>query len=584
MRLLRLQCRWIITLLGTLACLAVSAEDAKPTVYLQVILTGIKGAPANNVNARIKRKLYLLQEDHSDAAIYRFYDTLPKEITAALEPFGLFHAVIKSKTLTPPPPHSQAPWKAHFIITPNERVRFSDISVTVDGAGNTDPTFQALLKNFPIKTGQAFSADHYQKGKNALVNLASSRGYFKAKFTETTLVIDVIQNTATVHLRFDTGPRYNFGITQFAKTPFDESFLERYLYYKPGDPYDSTQLQATKQGLETSNYFQRVVALPEPNGTEDLGIPITIDLSTQAKRVYSVGAGYGTDTGPRLLLGMDYRWVNSQGSHFNTILRASPLDSALVFNYFIPGTHPDRDSYIFTVGATTINQASGKADNLRGGATYQTFVNQWQFNTSLTMMTERYQLTGLPNTDTYMLYPMLVIQRTWLDDPLDPHWGYNVLASIAGGAAPILSKTSFAQGHTSGRFILSPIPRTRVLLRGELGYTAINDIDNLPLSLDLFAGGSLSARGFRYNSLGPGKEMYVTSAELQEKIYGGFYIAGFIDVANVSDTAFTTSPNVGVGPAIVWSSPLGVFELSVANAITSSSRPWMIQFSMGQLI
>lgn len=584
MRLLMRRCRLIIGLLSALACLAVSAEDAQPHLYLQVILKGITGAPKSNVQARIKRKLYLLQEDHSNTAIYRFYETLPKEIHEALEPFGFFHAVIATKTLTSPPPNSLSPWKATFTISPNARVHFTSISVVVEGAGQTDPAFQHLLKHFPIKTGDAFSAAHYTKGKNALLNLASARGYFKAKFIEMSLVIDVIQNTATVHLRFETGPRYNFGITTFSKTPFDQDFLERYLHYKPGDAYDNMQLQATRQGLEGSNYFERVVALPQPNGTEDLGIPITIDLKEQAQRVYSVGAGYGTDTGPRLSLGMDNRWINSQGSHFNTVLRASTSDSILVANYFVPGTHPDRDLYIFTTGASTLKQASGTAENVRGSATYQTTIHEWQYNTSLTMLGEHYRLTSQPSANTYMLYPMLVIQKTWFDDPLNPHWGYNVLGSVSGAAAPVASKTSYAQGHASGRFIVSPIPRTRMLLRGEVGYTAISDINDLPLSLDLFAGGALSARGFAYNSLGPGREMFVASAEIQELIYGGFYLAGFVDTANVANNAFTTSPHIGVGPAIVWSSPLGIFELSVANAITSSNRPWMIQFSMGPLI
>jgi len=36
-----------------------------------------------------------------------------------------------------------------------------------------------------------------------------------------------------------------------------------------------------------------------------------------------------------------------------------------------------------------------------------------------------------------------------------------------------------------------------------------------------------------------------------------------------------------VGPGIVWLSPIGMLEITVANAISQPNHPWVIQFTMG---
>ncbi len=77
----------------------------------------------------------------------------------------------------------------------------------------------------------------------------------------------------------------------------------------------------------------------------------------------------------------------------------------------------------------------------------------------------------------------------------------------------------------------SPTDDSRVILRTDLGYTAVHDFNDLPLSLRFYAGGSQSVRGYEYQALGlpdGGRYLVVGSAEYQHQIYGNWNAAVFL--------------------------------------------------------
>lgn len=80
-----------------------------------------------------------------------------------------------------------------------------------------------------------------------------------------------------------------------------------------------------------------------------------------------------------------------------------------------------------------------------------------------------------------------------------------------------------------------------------MGHTSIANIGELPLSLQLFAGGVSSVRGYGYNSIGPGRNLVVASSEVQQRIIGAFYLAGLVDAGVVANNnIFTTSMSAQV--------------------------------------
>ena len=156
---------------------------------------------------------------------------------------------------------------------------------------------------------------------------------------------------------------------------------------------------------------------------------------------------------------------------------------------------------------------------------------------------------------------------------------------LAGATKNAFSQTNFFQATMQLSTLYTFLPtHTRFLFRTRVGHTNITNLMRLPLSLQLFAGGSHSMRGYGYNSIGPGRNLVVAGTELQQRVYGDLYLAGFADAGVVGNTNIFQHINVGVGPGIAWVGTIGTIELTVAQAVTQSNKPWSIQFAMGTFL
>ena len=76
-----------------------------------------------------------------------------------------------------------------------------------------------------------------------------------------------------------------------------------------------------------------------------------------------------------------------------------------------------------------------------------------------------------------------------VDDILNPSRGYAGYFMARGSNQTLISTTSFAQTQVKAKYIVSPTRLSRVIFRGNFGYTVVKDLDDLPLSLN-FAGES----------------------------------------------------------------------------------------------
>ena len=544
---------------------------------LKVQIVGLPPIPLENVFKRLTEKQATIKDEFTVSDIMKFYRDIPKEIEESIKPYGYFMPHIRSYIQRR---HSLF-WYSYFTVNPGPRMHFNYIELQIIGSGSSDKAFQQLYRNFPIKTGDFFNSEKYERAKNNLFNVAATRGFFKAKMIKSQIQINLSTYCAAVIIIFDTGPQFRFGTTYFSHTPFKKDFIQGFLQYRKGRYFNQEKIKQTREGLVNSSYFSAVVVNPKPKQSKGLYVPIKIYLHTDSKKQYSFGLGYGTDTGVRALVRTNFRRINSYGHRFNTDLRVSAVNSALVTNYYIPGKNPAKDQYVFTAAFLSQDQDTGKGCSRRFRASYQTDLGSWQQIINLTVLHEDYNLTGLPQTNVSVLYPSILWQCIHADSLLNPERGYSVMATVSGAVKGFLSKTVFLQTRVDGRFLFTLWNQTRFIIRNSLGYTAVNDIATLPLSLQFFTGGAQSLRGFSYNSIGSGHSMIVGSFEVQQRIMKNFYLAAFIDAGNVSDQINKNKLKVGVGPGLVVLTPIGMFELTIANAISEPKKPWVIQFSMG---
>lgn len=522
--------------------------------------------------------------------IKHFMKKTPKAIQKAVAPYGYFRSQTQMQLVK-----TSEGWFATFYVNLGPALPIRSVHVEIKGQGETDPKYIAFLRKLPLKVGDRLQTDTYNNVKATIYDIATDHGYFHAKMIQSQIRINLVKYYARIIIIFDTGKRFRFGPTTFTKTPFYDSFLHRYLSYKEGDYFDGREVEKTQLGLVRSNYFRQALLTPEINKAANGYVPIKTSLILRKRRAYIFGVGYGTDTGIRGTLGYSIRRIGHEGHRFHTILRGSQYNSSLTAKYIIPGWHPANQLFTIGAGASYMNQSTGTANNGKFAIIYTILSNHWNNSFTLGYLYEKYQLSSLPpaiqNLSTSLVMPTYETKYTNTNHKTQPTKGITTSLQLTGAAKDALSQTNFFQAtfHLNTLYTIRKT-KTRFLFRTDLGHTDIANIDNLPLSLQLFAGGAQSVRGYGYNSIGiygtnnPGRNQVVASTEIQQRIYGAFYLAGFIDAGVVGNNNIFQHINAGSGPGIAWISPIGTIELTVAEAFTQLNKPWTIQFTMGTAI
>lgn len=569
----------LIILYLILVLLLTSTVAATDTIDVTFKVSGVISAARKNVSLLLNKKLIQTTGATQQERVMNFYNRSPNYVIQALEPFGYFEPIVQKQIISKPPSY-----EIHYHIIPGPVIKVTQVNVQIVGEGVNDPVLNRLIQNFPIKLNDQLNAHDYQRGKNSFYNAATQRGYFEAKFVQSQMIINIPAHQAHIILVFDTGPRYRFGETVFCGSTLRDSFLQRYRLYQQGDYYNSVLVQRLQQDLANSYYFKQVTVTTKTDEAVGKEIPVKVNLIPNNPRQYIFGLGYGTDTGVRATFGLQLRQVNDRGHYFNTILRASQNNSTLTTNYVIPGKRPAYDFYTLNAAIGSIDQPSGHSDSYKLGPSYTTRLTpKWNANMGVYFLDEHYHLQDVPSTDAQLVVSYFHIEHIRKQTLINPTKGYNLSFDLAGGPSTANISRSFIQERVQGKALYTTHTHTRFLVRGQLGRTDIDDINHLPLSLQLYAGGTSSIRGYSYNSIGPGRNLLVASGEVQQRVYKSFYLAAFYDVGNVGNKDYLSDLKQGVGPGFVFLTPIGSLELTIARRIADGiDQPsYMIQFSMG---
>jgi translocation and assembly module TamA len=573
--------RILVTALLALSIAVALADDKnKVDAPLDVKITGLAAGPAlDNVEAEVTVLTKSLKPPFRKAEMHGFYYELWQRIPDAMKPFGYVSAKVAATK-----EQVGHRWLMQYNITPGPIVKVVKVDIEITGPGKNEKHFQHLKQSFPVKVGQDLNIPKYNKAKNVFYNIASLYGFFNASLEESKIIINMDQHTATFIFKFKTGDRSRFGPTTFNRSPFNDAFLHRYLQYKEGDYYNADALEKTQDALSSSNYFQSLEVDPDRSKQKDKVVPINVQLITRKKRAYFAGAGYGTDTGIRGTLGMDWHWLNQYGHYLKTMIRGSMTNNEFVTTYFIPGRHPATDYYTVEATAGNMDTYSGKSKIHKFSLGYNNQLTEyWKQRVTLNALDEDYDLEAYAPVQASLIYPSIQWIFIDKDKEKNPDAGISLNISLSGTIDKLSTTSGFAQVKVDSRFLYTVKPiSTRFVFHGEWGRTQISDIQHLPFSLQLFAGGARSVRGYDYQELGPGKNLIVASAEVQKKIYGPVYLTAFYDMGNVANgESVYKNLQVGMGPGIMVLSPLGSIELSAARAVTKHNQPWSFQFSMG---
>jgi translocation and assembly module TamA len=589
-----LPCAWLLFYVLVCCAGSLGAQEATPPIIatetsehgtLTVTVEGVDGPLRDNVLAHLELNRFAGQTAPEEARLRWLHGSAETQIRQALQPFGYYEPTIESSLNRIP-----SGWEARYRIQPGRPLRIVTLDLRILGEGQQDPAFQQALANAPLVQGQVLDQPKYEQFKQALEALATERGYFNARFTEHVIQIDLQAYAATVRLHYDTGPRYRFGAITFKQDFLSPKLLARYPRFKPGDPYNANDLLKLQGDLNSSPYFSQVQVNALPDAATDTA-PVDVELEPNKQRKYSAGAGYGTDTGARVRLKAEQRWVNRQGHYYEAELLWSPIKVVLGGKYSIPGQDPTTDTYTLIAGYTQQNYEQQDYEQYIIGGGWQKQDGKWLKNYSLSYQYEEFSAGDQPRTSALLLIPGL--NWTWVDadDRLHPSRGLLFGFGVRGASTALLSDLDFMQGTLQLKGVYAPNEVSRFIARGDAGATLISQgFENLPTSLRFFAGGDASVRGYAYNSIGPtdasgavigGKNLLVGSLEYEHRVWDGWSVAAFIDSGDAFDDE-TPEMKTGVGLGLRWRSPVGPVRLDFASGL---DRPpgdaFRFSFSIG---
>jgi translocation and assembly module TamA len=558
-----------------LLTLAMSNPVFASALNLKWQVNGVTGDALENVNARLTAEKELHEPLQNQTDIDSFMKQTPATIQKALEPFGYFNSKVTTSIQ-----QETNTRKLIIHIIPGPVIHVTHIQLVITGAGATSAFIHEMKPQFTLKTGDPFTAASYETAKENLFNAISNQGYIKASFINKEVVINPTTNTASITLTLDTGEQYYFGDIQYEKNPYNPEFLKRFITLNKNEPFSSKKLLAIQQSLEKSRYFQAVILTPEYHRTQNHRIPITVQLGTPKAKKYNIGVGFGTLTGPRLTAGVEWRRVTDTGHAFSAQTRLSSTLNSIAAKYYIPGPQPLTDQYMIGVNAQKFVPKNGESESREISIGFSRTLPVWQYHLNLNYLAERFSVDEKPTTNSNVLYPSLSIGYNRTNDLFNPTSGYVFNLTLLGADKSLVSETRFFQADVKGKYLFSPTPVSLIVLKGELGYTVVNDLNSLPLSLRFFAGGPSSLRGYQDSSIGPGRYLTTATAEYQHQIYGNWYGAIFHDVGNATDH-YDEPLKQSTGAGIVYQSLIGPIKIYVARAHGIETGPWRIQFSLG---
>lgn len=531
--------------------------------------------------------------DVSAAQARRLYERASAQIAAALEPYGYYDAEVTGELKETP-----EGWNAVLTVKPGEPVVVAELDLKLEGPARELRSVRQALRAFQPRQGQPMNHDAYERGKAAIQAALFADGFLDARLVTHRVEVTRSTHKASVRLAWEPGQRYRIGKTEFEGSQFNDGFLLRYVPWQEGDFYTQEQLLSLQQRLTEADYFSIVDVNPDVENAADGVVPIKVTLAPAKRSIYTGGLFIGTDTGFGVRGGLERRWMNRRGHKFKSeLILAQRLTSAsALYQIPLPGT----DSRAFNFG---VNYRDEDTETTRSktSSLVASETRQWMGFTrtlGLHLQTGDFEIGDRKQVvfrgNSTMLYPQFALTRKRADDPLFVRRGYSINLLARAAAEGVLSDTNFVQVRGDVKWIRQLERRHRLILRGTVGMSWVDDFGQLPPDLRFFAGGDRSIRGYGYQTIGPaleidptkkpvvigGKHLVTAGAEYEYYFKPKWGIATFVDAGDAfSGTDY--EPKIGAGLGLRWRSPVGMVRFDLAAPLREPKDGVQIHLVIG---
>lgn len=514
--------------------------------------------------------------------VERRHRQAPAEMQRGLEALGFYRADVAGEL-----EWLEACWQASYDVAPGDPVRIQAVDLVLEGGLAGEARVKDVVAGLDLVPEEAFSHGAYERAKTRLLDAAQGLGYFDARFVRHRVEVDPEANSADIALTLASGERYRIGAIDPQQSVLQPRLFQRFLEFAEGDWYDEEKLAETYRNLIGSDYFDRVLVVPDLDARDEGQVPVQVTASNITRRSVVVGAGYATDTGPRTRLDLRYRYLNERGHRANFSSLISPVAGRARAEYRLPYGDPTHE-WLFAKGDVNYEDTD-TFERLQRSVTVgrtQRRGRSWAETNYLEYSVEDFEVGEQEGTSQLLLIGTSWARTTSIDAPR-PLRGFSLSFDVRGATRALLSDNDLLQMIVRGRQILPLGERFRLLARAQAGWTWQREFDDLPPSVRFFAGGDNSVRGYSFESLGPeedgnvigGKRLLTGSLELDAYVRPNWSMALFVDTGS----AFNATPefSTGVGLGVRWYSPLGPLRLDLAHPLDGSGRSVRFHISLG---
>ncbi|SFM75016.1 outer membrane protein assembly factor BamA [Thermodesulforhabdus norvegica] len=492
-----------------------------------------------------------------------------------------------------------------------EPVRISSIDLTVNGEKNTS-WHDELLKLIPLKKGQRFRIEDFDKTEKNILKYLADWGYPKAQVKRKARIFKQSLQ-ARVSISVETGPPCTFGtlrIEGLNRVNPKEIWLN--LQFKPGERFSARKIQNSQRKLYDTQLFTYVDIRVEGLDTEETELPVVITVVEARPYTVRAGVGYGTEEQLRGKLELEARRFLGDGRTLRGLLKGSFIEQLAELQFYQPH-FPGKDQ--------SIEWNTGWDHEDQESYTVNTFYSRPRFNVKISNKWSWYaghnlefnDLTGVdiaPDTDdlldrqkdNYFISSIVSgFTGRYVDDILDPNRGFQIFSSTEWASSLTGSDVAFIKTTWEGR---AYIPLSSFVLALRARWGTIVNLENdqkIPIFKRFFAGGSNSVRGYPYQKLGPldsegnplgGSSVLEANVDLRFplKIKGrSFQGVLFFDMGQVYPGQLSLDPTdlrYTIGAGLRYQTPIGPIRVDLGYQLNPPDQdffgPLQIYFSIGQ--
>jgi translocation and assembly module TamA len=492
--------------------------------------------------------------------------------------------------------------KAEIAVSVERGPLFHLRRVTVDGAIS-----EADRAKLGIKPGDPAIASTVLAAQGNLLESLRASGHALAKVSNPDAVETPADKVLDVTFHVEPGPRVNIGAIEVDGLKVtNDSYVRRRLLVHSGEQYSPDTIEKARQDLSASGIFSSVDARIPDHLAPDGSIPLSFTVAERPRHAVAFNLGYSTDTGPTAGATFTYRNVfgNAETLTLGAAITQAETGAEVKgagYNFNATFTQPDwlrRDqSLTYNAGYVKENLYAYSRKAILGGVSFsRKITDQWSGSVGINGVQERvtqegltedYSLVGVPIGVTYdstgpdgLFNPTHGIKGKLVVTPTAPFGGNSSFFTsiVASGS------TYFNLAETEGRSVIA--------VRGMVGSIQGASTFQVPPDQRMYAGGSGTVRGYRFQSIGPrfaslrptgGTSVTAGTIEYRQRFGESFGAVAFVDAGQVGSTSapFTGTLFTGVGIGARYYTSIGPIRLDIAVPLNKRRKDEIAEAYIG---